>query len=87
MNDAAISAAIALATMLIGWGMTRSKVQDLERRIERMETLNDRIHEVYVSRDHFNETLEAIKETQRDLKADIKQILDLLRHAPDRGAG
>lgn len=75
----------AAAGLLVTWGMTRGKVMELERRLGQLETNNERhlelihsLRDVYVSREHFNEILDTIRESQRELKEDMKKILDLL---------
>lgn len=42
------------------------------------------LHEVYVSRAHFNETMAMIRDNYRELKDDVKKILDFISRPLDR---
>lgn len=84
-----VSAAIGF---LSTWGMVKRQVADSERRIDKLEkekdisdkeysNLLERIHslrEVYVSQQHFNEIMSVMRESQRELRDDVKRVLELL---------
>lgn len=89
MNEIFVELAIAGVsiggTFLVMWGMARGKISDLERRTEQLEEeytkqldLIHSLRDVYVSYQHFNEIMATIKESQRELKEDLKKVLDLL---------
>lgn len=85
-----------LITFLVGWGMIRKTVSNLEKAVDSANTENEALKtslaltrerfmtdiadlsEKYVSFTHFNDFMQSFKETQRDLKEDVKRIYDLL---------
>lgn len=85
MNELLAAAGAGIVTFLITWGATRGKVVDLERRMQVVEERSDRqlevihsLRDIYVSYQHFNEIMSTIRETHRELKDDLKKVLDLL---------
>lgn len=67
------------------WGMLRRQVSELDKKLEAIEKETHRqlelihsLRDVYVSQQHFNEIMQTIRETHRELKDDMKKILDLL---------
>lgn len=74
-----------IAAFLIIWGASRSSIKEHERRIDKQDgeikELYERIgslNDVYVSYRHFNEIMGSIKETQKELKDDMKRVIELL---------
>lgn len=85
MTELLAAGGAGIVTFLITWGATRGKVSELERRIQVLEEQTDRqlelvhsLRDVYVSYQHFNEIMTTIRETHRELKDDLKKVLDLL---------
>lgn len=85
MNELLGGAAVGLATFLITWGMMRGKVIELERRMTDAEneaktqrTAIQGLSDVYVNYRHFNEVMSSVRESYRELKDDVKKILELL---------
>lgn len=85
MTELLAAAGAGVVTFLITWGSTRGKVSELERRVQVTEEQVDRqlelvhsLRDVYVSYQHFNEIMSTIRETHRELKDDLKKVLDLL---------
>lgn len=75
----------AAATFLTMWGMQKNAVKELERRQGECEKNLGAIWEkvngltdVYVNYRHFNETMNQVRESYRDLKEDLKRVLELL---------
>jgi len=84
-NEVIAALGSGLVTFLITWGATRGKVQELERRVDHLEQEQmkhlDLIHslrEIYVSQQHFNDIMSTMKESHRELKEDVKKVLELL---------
>lgn len=72
-------------SFLIGWGATRAKVMELDRRNIQLELNMEKIkdslaglNDVYVNYKHFNEAMASIRESYKDLKEDMKKVLELL---------
>lgn len=70
---------------IVNWGVSKAKVAELERRTTNLETdvaaqleLVHGLRDVYVSREHFNEIMETIRDSQRELKEDLKRVIELL---------
>ena len=89
MNEYLSAAGAGIVAFLITWGATRGKVADLERRVQIVEEQLDRqlelvhsLRDVYVSYQHFNEIMSNIRETHRELKDDLKKVIDLLSIRP-----
>lgn len=85
MNEMIAACGAGVVTFLITWGATRVKLTDIERRTELAEEelhrqleLIHSLRDIYVSREHFNEIMMNLRETQRELKDDLKKIIDLL---------
>lgn len=86
MNEMIAGGISALGLFLILWGATRGKVQDLARLAERQETelarqleLIHGLHDIYVSYKHFNETIAMFRESHRELRDDMKKVLQALK--------
>lgn len=70
---------------LPNWGAFKHRMLALESRAKRVEAANEELRhkleelsEVYVTYKHFNEIMSMIKETQRELREDVKKVLDIL---------
>lgn len=85
MPEIAVAVVSALITFSIGYGMSKTKLEDLLERVKDLEMESKKaldrhhsLHETYVSQQHFNEIMGGIKETVRDLKEGMNKILELL---------
>lgn len=68
----------AVVTFLIGIGTQRGKISELERRITITEGAVSTMHDNYVTQEHFKEIINIIRDTQRELKDDVKKVLEIL---------
>jgi hypothetical protein len=85
MNEAWAACGGAVVSFLIGWGMMRARLTELERRTTYNELQSNKqlelihgLREVYVSYQHFNEIMTSIRETQREMNHKMERILELL---------
>ena len=77
--------ALSMVSFFMAWGAVRAKITDHAKRMEDFENeiakqleLIHSLRDVYVSYKHFNEIMLTIRETQRELKDDMKKIIELL---------
>lgn len=84
--ELALAVGGALFSVGMSWGMIQHSLarQDFVNREtnEKVEQLFNRINqtrETYVSIERFNEAIQGIRESQKELRADLKEALQLLR--------
>ncbi len=68
----------ALLSFVMSYGASRNASQELTRRINLVENELKTVADTYVTYRHFNEIMHGIRESQRELRADVKKILDVL---------
>lgn len=71
-----LSAGLSLAGSLVGYGMIREKVARIERDL-------DEHKKVAITLQHFDAVIKPIRETMREMRDDIKTILNNSRHHND----
>lgn len=74
MNEALISLVIGVATFISTWGAIKAKLGVLEKAVEKLQVAS----EGNVSWTVFQEIIGQMKEDHKELKADVKEILNLL---------
>lgn len=77
-----IQAAIALiggiGFVSMGYGYFKSRISTLEKEIENLKNSIAIIEKEYVTNRHFEQTIEQIREDQKEIKHDLKRIIDML---------
>lgn len=75
----------SFCTGLVTWGMLRAQVADILERLKHLEAERDRMIErihaqrdIYVTQQHFAIIINTIREDQKEMKDDLKKVLDLL---------
>lgn len=85
MNEAMIAGVSGMVGFLITWGALRGKVQELERRTEAAEKALEQqrdliynLRDIYVSQQHFNQIMESMRDSHREVKEDVKKVIEIL---------
>lgn len=78
MNEIYVAVGTFAVTFLIGWGMNRATLVEHERRVSAVEMELAKQHEVFVSYRHFNEIMTTVRDAQKELRDDMKQVLDMV---------
>lgn len=83
--DAWVVLGLAGISFFVGWGVMSANQKEIDRRIEQLELdlskqleLVHGLRDVYVTYQHFNEIMNTIRESQRELKENMQRVLDLL---------
>lgn len=91
MTETIIAAATALASILISYGVYKSKIETLEQRLKDGTKNQDEIQkqiynlrDLYITHQHFTDVITSMREDHKELKSDVKTILSMLRAKPTR---
>lgn len=68
----------AVVPGLIACGMLQAQVWGLKERVDHLSAAVDSMSDTYVNYRHFNEIMTTIKEAQKELRDDLKKVLELL---------
>ena len=82
MSEWQVQFALTLGSMLISigvvYGMIKAKVDKVENDIKTLFMVRDGMNERYVTYQYFHEVISQIKENQRDLQQDVKQLISMV---------
>lgn len=76
----------AIISISVSYGILKTKIESLESKTDEQKHLKEdfieriyKLREVYVTHDLFREIIQSIKEDHKELKHDVKQILEMLQ--------
>jgi hypothetical protein len=68
----------AILTFAVTFGAVQTKVTRLEKQVDQLDATLDRTRETYVTNAAFESVIRELKEENRELRGDIKEILSIL---------
>lgn len=78
MNDLLIYGVSTLISIILAAGMIKNKIEQLTKDVEELEQRVYSFRDLYVTRQEFIETMHSLRQEQKEIRSDIRKILDLL---------
>lgn len=78
MNEVWVSLVVGVITFFSTWGSSQAKIKQLEKDIDKQRDVLEEFQNKYVSYIVFHEVVTQIRGDHRELKEDVKTVINIL---------